>query len=198
VAKRLGLGLGLGWATVGLAFGLVSVWLFGDYPTDYVDVLGHICSLAGLVTQGAVAGFIVGVVLEKRLGAQVGPGFVVRHIVAFLGSLITLMLIVELIDRGWGIGIGDDGLWGPGAVCLCGCCTLAWVNFVMFPAAVMGETFLQRQNWSDAALAAAVGILFGLFFPVYSVWAFLYSAIYAGASFCWLQIAGCSLKGEGE
>ena len=39
VVKRLSLGLGLGWAIVGFAFGLLGIMVFENRPIDYVDVL---------------------------------------------------------------------------------------------------------------------------------------------------------------
>jgi hypothetical protein len=187
VVKQLSLGLGLGWSLVGVGFSLFDAVAFEDNPRDYVDVLYYVLLPVGLALQGAVSGLVVGVLLDRKLGVRVNRGFVARHIIAFAGSVLAVMLAVELVDRVWGSG---EGLMGPGSLCLCGCWTLAWVNCLMVPAAVVGEASLLNGDWRGAVVAGSVCVVVGLVpFPVYSVWAVAYGIIYAGISVVWMRVS---------
>ena len=118
--------------------------------------------------------------LDQMPGICVGSMFVIRHLIALAGSGVVLILSMVMIDRvgGWG-----EGLWGPGAVCICGCWTLIWVDCIMVPVAVVGEAAVMNREWSTLAVAAVIGLLTSIVpFPLYLVWGVAYWSIFAAVT----------------
>jgi hypothetical protein len=193
VREKIGLALGLGWILIALLFGLLSAVVLVSDSTEssWSEFLAYgVCYGVGLGVQGFIAGLVVGALLDRVPSIRIGPMFVIRHLIAFASSGAMLILAIEAIDRVWGWG---EGLWGPGAVCICGLWTLVWVDCIMVPVAVVGEAAVMNKEWSNLAIAAAVGLLTSIVpFPLYLVWGVTYWSVFTVVTAVVRRFASCS------
>ena len=89
-----------------------------------------------------------------------------RHALAFIGSLVVLVLVMWLYDILFGLPVSDEEPWDP-PLCCCSW-TFLWLGFVMLPVSAAAESFLigrlEWRWWAHVPTVAAA--FFGLTFTL--------------------------------
>jgi hypothetical protein len=136
-ALILGLIMGLGGVLLGLGFAVQSEEQWDGNLWSY--------GVPALVGLFGLLGFIIGSFLGTLLGFTISVGlrFWIRHVVAFVGSLLVLALLLVLSEMLLGDALSTDVPWEPAYGCTCG--TALWLLTILFPVSAVAEHVLVRR-----------------------------------------------------